>query len=198
MNTSPDSLTSTLGRSALVSTPQIDCVICFKRGHRCKATHTDEDGRSVCVFCLDGEPCPVMQRNPTTPPAAPAPKRRKDKTVKQNTVEAQRTCPAPSKSKDPNSPPCGAPIRPSNKSGFCRLHFHLSKQKHPPVAAVASRAPRAPRVNGNHHPMPQKPYKATGAKISLQLTEGQLNNLFLRLPVEDRALIVSNFIAGGQ
>lgn len=40
------------------------CVPCLKKGHSCLTTNTDPDGVFVCIFCEDGELCPVAKRKP--------------------------------------------------------------------------------------------------------------------------------------
>jgi hypothetical protein len=196
---------------------QLDCVRCTAAGHRCPSTHTDEQGKPVCVFCLDGEPCPIAKRKalpivqnlappptpkrkPGRPPAPPRKEKSKmtTKVVTVNDVRPPRTCTAPKRVKDPHSPPCDRPIRPSNKSGFCSNHFYLTKLKRPPVGPIATSTPRAPKGNGNHHRTPTKPSNGHTSQINLSLTEDQLTALFLRLPVVERAAIVSTWLTGGR
>lgn len=119
-------------------------------------------------------------------------------TTKVVTVDdlSTRTCPAP---KHPNSTVvCNAVLRASNKTGYCRLHFHYSKKKHPPVGPAATSTPRAHSGNGNHHLTPTKPSNGRTSLIQLNVTEDQLNSFFLRLSIAERALIVNTYLAGGR
>jgi hypothetical protein len=209
---STHSVTSTLGRFALpVNIAQLDCVTCTAAGHRCESTHTDLDGKPVCVFCLDEVPCPIAKRKALpvvqnlAPAPAPAPKRKPAMTTKAQTGKLTnsassgiRRCPAPSKLKDPDSPPCAAVLRPTNRSGFCHLHFHLSKRKHPLVRPAATVDAAGFRWDGNHHLSPTKRSNGHTSQINLSLTEDQLTALFLRLPVVERAAIVSTWLTGGR
>lgn len=197
-----DFSTASLGRSALPVLGMLDCESCLAKGHKCKGTHTNDAGRPVCVFCLDGEPCPITKRKPGRPPAPP----RKETTPMTTKPDSETTkvCIAPSRPKDPSSPICGTTLRPSNKSGFCHMHFHLSKKKPSQARLGVATATRAPRVTGNHHATPAKrsnasnrPNRANGI-IQLNLTEAQLDDFFRRLPVAERALIVNTYLAGGR
>ena len=111
---------------------------------------------------------------------------------------ANRRCSAPKNRKDPNSPICNHPIRRANKSGFCSKHFYFTKLKHPPASLAATSMARATKGNGNHHRTPTKPSNGHTSQVNLSLTEDQLTQLFLRLPVMERAAIVSTWLTGGR
>lgn len=58
------------------STPQpgVKCVRCLDRGHNCYAARV-VDGKALCAFCMDDEPCLYVQREKASAgQTAPAPK----------------------------------------------------------------------------------------------------------------------------
>lgn len=113
-------------------------------------------------------------------------------------TETSKRCKAPVDKKDPNSPPCGTPLRNSNQSGYCHAHSHYQRMPNPPVAKDAFPETPRPRSNGNHHLSPARPSKANGSPIQISVTEDMVTKLFLRIPVEDRAGLVFGWLAGGQ
>lgn len=186
----------------------LDCEVCRRRGHSCPATHTDEERRPVCVFCLDGVPCPNAKVKaapaPPVPAVAPPAKRKNVKTSQprkepimkdRDILAAIRTCKGPG--------PCRKPIRPSNKSGYCSRHFHLSKKEHPPGAKRG----RPSHTNGagkiELHVSERELLRLleqlpASERIGILVSEEQLTKFFTGLPVTDRAAIVSNSLAGGR
>lgn len=117
------------------------CEVCFeKHGAGCLSTHTDDAGRGVCVFCLDGVLCPYMKRflqaqeRPSLTNEENKPVNHSDDVVpiKTNgqtspaTIIAATTPPA---SRVCSVTDCGTALIEQNKSGFCTRHFHQSKVK---------------------------------------------------------------------
>lgn len=74
------------------------CYRCHAKGHICAATDTDpENGRPICIFCADNEPCPIVKRMSAAPTPATAPAAdKKPKAAKPEASKHEtRTCAAP-------------------------------------------------------------------------------------------------------
>jgi hypothetical protein len=143
------------------------CEICFqKHGLGCEATHTDADGRAVCVFCLDSVPCPELRRLSKQRDGCSI-SSKEEKPV--NATTSLRQQPTTGNSQIPQPPRvesdigktsaqatrsnicevegCGTELGRRNKSGFCGRHFHRSERRtasHKPSSGIhASERPRA-------------------------------------------------------
>jgi hypothetical protein len=120
------------------------------------ATHTDDAGRAVCVFCLDSVLCPEMKRFLQEQERRSASNSQEDKQVNHSdaiptrpsvpTPEAATTpaSVAPAKARRCRVLNCVTVLGKQNRSGFCSRHFHRSEAK-PRVNGRGS----APRANGH-------------------------------------------------
>ncbi len=145
------------------------------RGCGCYTTH-EVDGQAVCVFCEDGVPCPAAKKEsspgafdcqvqPSIPKkrvSRPAPNQAKER----SRSEAFRKEPMPRIKKPCKH--CGIPT--ASKVGYCGKHFYISKLVHGKPAPLTGKLPISvsSRV-------------IAPARISLSLTEEQLDDLLVRI-----------------
>jgi hypothetical protein len=97
----------------------LTCWKCAALGHMCPAQTKDADEKPLCVFCADGDQCPVQKRAPLRPAISSLPRKARgkarrpqpsneDTTVKERTF---KVCPAIG---------CGKEYTPTgNRQVFC-------------------------------------------------------------------------------
>lgn len=125
------------------------CATCLElHGAGCEGTHEDDAGKWVCLFCLDGEICPIQakrlraaKKNPGTPPAAGESGKTENgpqdegKTMLNAESDTPKIC---------TKPGCTTPLGPKNRSGKCGPHFHWT-------APEARSSSAAEATNGHAH-----------------------------------------------
>jgi hypothetical protein len=157
------------------------CIPCQKKGHTCYA-HGFVDGEAQCIFCQDGEPCfyelrgarrqpgPAAPLDPSDGSALRQPLERSIKRTQRRTAKAkpgQRSCSE-----------CGCRLRKDSQSDKCKNCRTKSEVATPVRAAVAAiAAPSAPAI--------------AAGRLSLMVTEAQLNSYLVKLEVEWRDFITS-------
>jgi hypothetical protein len=106
-----------------------ECARCRDLGHSCPGTF-EEDGRPICVFCLDLTECPVQRKqraskkkNSGTPPssgdsAKPASEPKSGVT----TMKTPEPGPISTPKKTCARPGCTVELSPENVCGRCRAH----------------------------------------------------------------------------
>jgi hypothetical protein len=124
----------------------LECARCLDlHGGGCTATHESEEGKPICVFCLDGEElCPVLRKREQAArkgeTLAAAEQRAPDPTVnlrvRSNELKSEepmetksettrRETHAPVAAKICKRPGCTTELGPKNESGKCAAHFHF-------------------------------------------------------------------------
>lgn len=117
----------------------MDCATCLElHGVGCEGTHEDAAGKWVCLFCLDGEICPVQAKrlrakktNPGTPPAASNDNSAKPENEPEDEEKTMQNTESDTPKKIPGTgtgdrrcvrPGCGVELSAANTSGRCRAH----------------------------------------------------------------------------
>ena len=122
----------------------------------CPATLEDLDGKPVCAWCTDGEPCPVEQKRlraarkkpPESPPAASDDNSRKPASEQKSGVTTMKT-PEPDPISTPKKicarPGCTVELSSENTCGRCRAHVRWQDR-----TASAGNGHAAAGSNGAH------------------------------------------------
>jgi len=173
---------------------QLQCKRCLDlKGPGCEATHEDAAGAWVCLFCLDGEICPIQakrlrdaKKNSGTPPAAsgeserPASKVKSEEKMPELRENSTKTAP-----KICQRPGCETKLSSRNLVGLYRAHVRWTA----PGERTSS--------NGNGHAAGSNgsAEKANGHANAL-LLEDRLDKLILSFPASAKAKIVDCWIKG--
>jgi len=173
----------------------------------CPATHTDLDGEPSCTWHLDGELCPIEQKQqraarknpPETPPAAEGNSEKPAESEQESGVTTMKT-PEPDPTSTPKKicakPDCGRELSAANSCGLCRGHVrwqaHTSSAGNGHEAAGSNGVQKAgksdtTKANGNGH-------SATPAAVDF--LESRLDRLLLNLPADDKFRICQQWLSG--
>lgn len=115
------------------------CEPCLALGHQCPGTHETEDGRPICVFCLDSAECPVQRKmrrsagfEKNSAAGERAPSGTAERRVRSSSSEKQKSgvtsmrTPEPDPTSTPKKicvrPGCTVELSAANTSGRCRAH----------------------------------------------------------------------------
>jgi hypothetical protein len=191
----------------------LECSECIAKHGRpgCPATLEAEDGKPVCAWCTDGEPCPFEQRrlkaakkkNSGTPPAASeAPKpasepEDEEKTMSNEGIDTPKLC---------KRPGCQVELSSANRVGLCRAHVRYRGDEGEHAIAVRPKANGVEkRTNGvgkpaNGHAIEDVATPKNGsngaAELAGDVIEQRLNRLLLNLPVAEKSLIAQRYLRG--
>jgi hypothetical protein len=175
----------------------LSCERCFEI-HRagCAGTHVDENGRPICVFCLDGVPCPVQQRLARGKGAIVMEPETKNLTETQAPT-APRIC---------ERPGCGRTLSAENKIGRCRRHVRWNAASSDSASPGARHASAGSNGTNGHPPEPASANgsapvnEARSVEISAPLPrvirEDRVDRLLLSLPLADKTRIATAWLAG--
>jgi hypothetical protein len=151
----------------------MNCINCLAAGHWC-AVHKDE---TLCVYCLDGEPCP-KSRSASVKPA-------KDE-------KATLTCGAPG---------CTVALRSDNKKGRCKAHAYVKKSDGAAKKKTAAKEPikrDAEALKAKYIELGSSPnvtFPPPVATLTLEVTERHLDEYLMRLPLDRKLSIVQQEIS---
>jgi hypothetical protein len=113
----------------------------------CQATHQDSDGHWVCVFCLDGVPCPGAKQKAKKSEHLSTADLVKHPVVATGSVQEDRHVDSKPAKRICKVTECVEELGATNKSGYCATHRHLGDPRRKSSAPVSSRS--APvRKNG--------------------------------------------------
>lgn len=175
------------------------CHKCHARGHECPAQTSDpENDRPLCVFCADGEDCPVIKKQRNAVPEGVAPHDPKTNNEKEKPMAA-RIC---------ASPDCNNPVPARKTSGYCSSKCYARehwRRKHPPKTAAAAAVkakPAKPALRNRQNPLKARTVTApaiiaqttTAETIDVTVSGGQLNDWFAARPLAERASLFSAWL----
>jgi hypothetical protein len=180
----------------------MDCVTCLEiHGVGCEGTHQDDAGKWVCLFCLDGEICPIQAKRlrdarkktpDETPPAASDVNSEKPASEQKSEVTTMKTPEPDSTStlkKICAKPECGRELSPENTCGRCRAHVRW--REHSSSGSHGS----ATKANGNGHAAaPAKDSK--GDLLPPNLAAARVDHLIANLTAADKARVALAWLRG--
>jgi hypothetical protein len=185
-----------------------ECARCRDLGHSCPGTF-EEDGRPICVFCLDLTECPVQRKQRAakkntppdeTPPAAGESEKAANephdevKSMQNTESDTPKICAKPG---------CTIQLSAANTSGRCRGHVRWQdrsssapeKTNGHAHAATNGAGEKANGANG-HTPKNGNGHAAAAVDLAVDVIEERLNRLFLNLPVAEKSLIAARYLRG--
>ncbi len=179
------------------------CRRCLERGHRCMTTNI-VDGKHTCVFCEDGVACPVIKRElelrkpvEDLPLKLAAPSARKKSEEKHpgpaTSTESETTTMKTERQTCKFEGGCSNKINANNKLGLCKEHKGAAAAAKPARAKAQRTVKKAPKSTP---PPPSRRATNGAAAVSdgvatICVTEAQLDRLYLALPLEDKAQIMT-------
>jgi len=184
----------------------MDCVTCLElHGAGCEGTHEDAEGKLVCLFCLDGELCPVRAKRlrasrkktpEETPPAASdenstdrASEVKSEGTMSETRANAPETAPKMCK-----RPGCEIKLSAANVIGLCQRHVRWTGERTSSGAHAAANG-SARKTNGNGHAA--SPANGNGAAAVLpELAADRVDQLLATLTAGDKARIALAWLRG--
>lgn len=189
------------------------CSRCLAKGHNCYTDRLDENKQPICVFCEDGEPCFWEQHNKNSRPSvAPAPKPQLI-TRKETSMPAAQPAPAKVNGHTPTIAErlckcgCGENVPPFQR--FAYIKGHMKRGEGKKVAKIATKEKCAcgrPLGHTGRHVGGVKPATGTtvannpsaappvAARVSLAVTEAQLNLFLVRLSIEEKQRLANYFL----
>lgn len=189
MTTMPATVSS-LGHSANAAL----CTPCLKKGHRCYASHV-ENGESLCVYCLDQEPCFYEQRNKTSPAKEPPMQTQTAKPNGHAPAIAARICKCG----------CGETVPTENRFSFINGHRtkkpsrRTAKAKAKELCGCGRELPHGGRCEFRRNAAAKgtsaiSAAPPVAARVALEVTEAQLNQFLVRLSLEDKQRLANHFL----
>jgi len=179
----------------------------------CPATLEDFDGKPVCAWCTDLEPCPVEQKrlraakkkpgdeSPPKSSAENSSKRANERKIEAGDMKSTVTDPisTPKKISDPGSdvrrcrrPGCENKLSVANVVGLCARHVRWTAPSNGHAHAVGNGTGEKAnsKSNGSNGHAPKNGNGHTG------FLEDRIDKLILSLPVSDKVKILDSWTRG--
>jgi hypothetical protein len=189
------------------------CARCLAKGHNCYTDRLDDNKQPICVFCEDGEPCFWEQRNKKSPPppaivSAPKPQLITRKEAPMQTQPA----PAPTPKTNGHTPAlaqrlckcgCGESVPPFQRFAYIAGHMKRGGKKAATKAATREKCAcgrplghTGRHIGGQRAASVNSPSAAppVAARVSLAVTEAQLNLFLVRLSLDEKQRLANYFL----
>jgi hypothetical protein len=147
------------------------------------------EGWDECIFCEDGELCPLSRMKPAAVGSS-APMLRDDARLSPKKLAQKRAAAMVSvqvKSEEKQMPElaktcsvvgCGKVLRSNNETGRCSKHFYVPKSER------RSAKPKKPRSNGHSDPI-------AGDRVTMSVSAAWLDRAWARLDPELKAVAIA-------
>ena len=191
------------------------CATCLElHGAGCEGTHEDDAGKWVCLFCLDGEICPIQAKRlraakKNTPPdeTPPTNEDNSEKTANESQDEGNTMLNAESDTpkKFCARPGCTVELSSENTSGRCRAHVRWQDR-----TSSAGNGHAAAGSNGTHAAANRSAKKTNGsnghaaapangngaAEVVPDLAPDRVDQLLATLTAGDKARLALAWLRG--
>jgi hypothetical protein len=202
-------------------TRRMECATCLElHGVGCEATHQDDAGKWVCLFCLDGEICPIRAKRiraakkKTPPDETPPAGGDGNSTDRASEVKSEEKMPELRENSTETAPKmcrrpgCEIKLSSANVIGLCARHVRWTAPSNGHAAASSRSAHAANgsarKTNGSngHSSTPTNghaaaPARSNGAAAVLaDLAPDRVNALLAALPAGDKERLARAWLRG--